>query len=133
VLQGTLSNLAAGVMLLLFRPFHIGDDVEVAGKAGRVKALSLFMTELVAPDKHADPAAERPGLGRGDHQSQRLSGDGRAQGLVSGAGGRSGSRHKATKSSTICATIRASIGKTSPPCTSRRWWTSPTPPSRSWN
>ncbi|WP_375160299.1 mechanosensitive ion channel family protein [Bradyrhizobium sp. RDT46] len=49
-LQGTLSNLAAGVMLLLFRPFHIGDDVEVAGKAGKVQSLSLFMTELVAPD-----------------------------------------------------------------------------------
>lgn len=47
-LQGTLSNLAAGVMLLLFRPFHIGHDVEVAGKAGKVKSLSLFMTELVA-------------------------------------------------------------------------------------
>ncbi|KWV57047.1 small-conductance mechanosensitive channel [Bradyrhizobium macuxiense] len=49
-LQGTLSNLAAGVMLLLFRPFRIGDDVEVAGKAGKVRALSLFMTELVTPD-----------------------------------------------------------------------------------
>lgn len=49
-LQGTLSNIAAGVMLLLFRPFHIGDDVEVAGKAGKVRSLSLFMTELVAPD-----------------------------------------------------------------------------------
>lgn len=49
-LQGTLSNLAAGVMLLLFRPFHIGNDVEVAGKAGKVRSLSLFMTELVAPD-----------------------------------------------------------------------------------
>ncbi|WGD48639.1 mechanosensitive ion channel [Bradyrhizobium sp. CB1650] len=49
-LQGTLSNLAAGVMLLLFRPFHIGDDVEIAGKAGKVRSLSLFMTELVAPD-----------------------------------------------------------------------------------
>lgn len=49
-LQGTLSNLAAGVMLLLFRPFRIGDDVEVAGKAGKVQSLSLFMTELVAPD-----------------------------------------------------------------------------------
>jgi small conductance mechanosensitive channel len=49
-LQGTLSNLAAGVMLLLFRPFRIGDDVEVAGKAGRVRSLSLFMTELVAPN-----------------------------------------------------------------------------------
>jgi small conductance mechanosensitive channel len=49
-LQGTLSNLAAGVMLLLFRPFHVGDDVEVAGRAGKVKSLSLFMTELVASD-----------------------------------------------------------------------------------
>ncbi|MGY4480013.1 mechanosensitive ion channel family protein [Bradyrhizobium sp. USDA 3364] len=49
-LQGTLSNLAAGVMLLLFRPFRIGDDVEVAGKAGKVQALSLFMTELITAD-----------------------------------------------------------------------------------
>jgi len=49
-LQGTLSNLAAGVMLLLFRPFRIGDDVEVAGKAGKVQTLSLFMTELTTPD-----------------------------------------------------------------------------------
>jgi small conductance mechanosensitive channel len=49
-LQGTLSNLAAGVMLLLFRPFRIGDDVEVAGRAGKVKSLSLFMTELVTLD-----------------------------------------------------------------------------------
>ena len=49
-LQGTLSNLASGVMLLLFRPFRIGQDVEVGGKRGSVKSLSLFMTELVAPD-----------------------------------------------------------------------------------
>ncbi|UFW46420.1 MULTISPECIES: mechanosensitive ion channel family protein [Bradyrhizobium] len=49
-LQGTLSNLAAGVMLLVFRPFRIGHDVEVGGKAGEVRSLSLFMTELKAPD-----------------------------------------------------------------------------------
>lgn len=49
-LQGTLSNLAAGVMLLIFRPFSIGHTVEVGGKAGTVRSLSLFMTELVAPD-----------------------------------------------------------------------------------
>ncbi|MGK9165237.1 mechanosensitive ion channel [Inquilinus limosus] len=48
-LQGTLSNLAAGVMLLIFRPFKIGDAVEVAGKVGTVRSLSLFMTELVTP------------------------------------------------------------------------------------
>src|SRR5437588_777251 len=36
-LQGTLSDIAAGVMLLFFRPFKIGDSVEVAGKSGTVK------------------------------------------------------------------------------------------------
>ncbi|MFG1464623.1 mechanosensitive ion channel domain-containing protein [Xanthobacter sp. DSM 24535] len=45
-LQGTLSNMAAGVMLLMFRPFRVGDDVEVAGKAGTVRALTLFTSEL---------------------------------------------------------------------------------------
>lgn len=49
-LQGTLSNLAAGVMLLLFRPFRIGDSVEVGGEAGTVKGLTLFTTEIAAGD-----------------------------------------------------------------------------------
>ncbi len=49
-LQGTLANLAAGVMLLLFRPFKIGDSVELGGKAGQVRSLSLFVTELVNAD-----------------------------------------------------------------------------------
>jgi small conductance mechanosensitive channel len=49
-LQGTLSNMAAGVMLLIFRPFHIGDSVEVAGKSGKVKNLNLFMTEIASGD-----------------------------------------------------------------------------------
>jgi small conductance mechanosensitive channel len=49
-LQGTLANVAAGVMLLLFRPFRAGDKIEVAGKKGEVKSLNLFMTELAADD-----------------------------------------------------------------------------------
>ncbi len=49
-LQGTLTNVAAGVMLLIFRPFKIGDYVETAGHGGTVKALSLFVTELATPD-----------------------------------------------------------------------------------
>lgn len=49
-LQGTLSNIAAGVMLLLFRPFKAGDFVEVAGIAGTVKTISLFVTELATAD-----------------------------------------------------------------------------------
>jgi small conductance mechanosensitive channel len=49
-LQGTLTNLAAGVMLLLFRPFRLGDSIEVAGKSGVVKGLNIFMTEIAAGD-----------------------------------------------------------------------------------
>lgn len=49
-LQGTLSNLAAGVMLLVFRPFKIGDYVEVAGLNGSVKKVTLFITELTTAD-----------------------------------------------------------------------------------
>ena len=49
-LQGTLSNMAAGVMLLIFRPFRIGDSIEVAGKSGTVRNLNLFMTELASGD-----------------------------------------------------------------------------------
>ena len=49
-LQGTLSNLAAGVMLLLFRPFKIGDYIEAAGLSGTVKSITLFVTEMATPD-----------------------------------------------------------------------------------
>lgn len=45
-LQGTLSNLAAGVMIILFRPFKVGDFIEAAGKTGGVQEISLFTTEL---------------------------------------------------------------------------------------
>jgi len=49
-LQGTLSHVASGVMLLGVRPFKIGDYVETAGLAGTVKAISLFTTELSTVD-----------------------------------------------------------------------------------
>ncbi len=49
-LQGTLSNLAAGVMLLIFRPFKIGDFITVGGESGSVNAISLFTTQLDTPD-----------------------------------------------------------------------------------
>lgn len=45
-LQGTLSNLAAGVMLVLFRPIKLGDFVDVGGTMGTVKSLTLNFTEL---------------------------------------------------------------------------------------
>lgn len=49
-LQGTLSNLAAGVMLVAFRPIKVGDFVEVAGQSGTTTAVTLFTTELTTPD-----------------------------------------------------------------------------------
>jgi small conductance mechanosensitive channel len=48
--QSTLANFAAGIMLLLFRPFKVGDTVRVAGQNGTVRALDLFTTELVTGD-----------------------------------------------------------------------------------
>ncbi len=49
-LQGTLSDLAAGFMLILFRPYKIGQYVDIGGTAGTVVDLNLFVTELATPD-----------------------------------------------------------------------------------
>jgi small conductance mechanosensitive channel len=49
-LQGTLSNFAAGVMLLVFRPFKVGDYIDAGGAAGSVEAVGLFSTTLNTPD-----------------------------------------------------------------------------------
>jgi small conductance mechanosensitive channel len=49
-LQGSLSNLAAGVLLMVFRPFRVGQYVEVAGVAGTVQEVSLMHTRLLSPD-----------------------------------------------------------------------------------
>lgn len=49
-LQGTLSNVAAGVMLLLFRPYRVGDVIEIGGRTGTVRTLDLFVTELTTAD-----------------------------------------------------------------------------------
>lgn len=49
-LQGALSNFAAGVLILILRPFGVGDYVEVAGVGGTVKDIQLFSTVLATPD-----------------------------------------------------------------------------------
>jgi small conductance mechanosensitive channel len=49
-LQGTLANFAAGVMLLIFRPFRVGDLVEVAGTLGTVKEIGIFATHVNTVD-----------------------------------------------------------------------------------
>jgi small conductance mechanosensitive channel len=48
--QGTLSNLSAGVLLIVFRPFRVGDYVEGAGTGGTIEAVELFTTTLHTPD-----------------------------------------------------------------------------------
>ena len=49
-LQGTLSNIAAGLMLLWLRPFRVGDTIETASVAGTVSDLGLFATEILRVD-----------------------------------------------------------------------------------
>jgi len=49
-LQGTLSNFAAGIMILFYRPYDIGNVVTVAGVTGKVSAMSLVSTTLTTPD-----------------------------------------------------------------------------------
>jgi small conductance mechanosensitive channel len=49
-LQGTLSNFAAGVMLLFFRPFKVGDFIDAGGTTGSVEEIGVFATTLKSPD-----------------------------------------------------------------------------------
>ena len=49
-LQGTLSNLAAGIMLVLFRPFHIADRIEAGGITGVLREVNLFYSEIDTDD-----------------------------------------------------------------------------------
>jgi small conductance mechanosensitive channel len=48
--QGTISNFASGVMLLIFRPFSLGDFVDVGGTAGTVSQIDVFTTTITTPD-----------------------------------------------------------------------------------
>lgn len=49
-LQGTLQNLASGVMLIIFRPFTDGDFIEAAGVTGVVEEIGIFTTTMKTPD-----------------------------------------------------------------------------------
>jgi len=49
-LQGTLGNVAAGVMILMLRPYRIGDKVELNGRQGRVAGMDLFNTRILDDD-----------------------------------------------------------------------------------
>ncbi len=49
-LQGSLANFAAGFLMIIFRPFKIGDYIEGAGVAGTVETIQIFTTQLQTPD-----------------------------------------------------------------------------------
>ena len=49
-LSGTLQNFAGGVMILIFKPFHVGDFIEAQGQTGTVKEIQLFNTIINTPD-----------------------------------------------------------------------------------
>jgi len=48
-LQGTLANFAGGVLILIFKPFTVGDVIESQGRTGTVKAIQIFNTLLLTP------------------------------------------------------------------------------------
>ncbi len=49
-LQGALSNFAGGLMILLFKPFKVGDYIEAAGESGTVSEITVVYTVLLTPD-----------------------------------------------------------------------------------
>lgn len=49
-LQGSLSNFAAGFLMVIFRPFNVGDYIEGAGISGTVEEIQIFTTTLATPD-----------------------------------------------------------------------------------
>ncbi len=49
-LQGSLSNFAAGVLIIILRPFRVGEFVEIAGEAGKIQSIKIFTTELRTGD-----------------------------------------------------------------------------------
>jgi small conductance mechanosensitive channel len=49
-LQGSLANFAAGVLMIIFRPFNVGDYVEAGGTAGTINEITVFTTNMTTPD-----------------------------------------------------------------------------------
>ncbi|TXE06762.1 mechanosensitive ion channel [Gelidibacter salicanalis] len=49
-LQGSLANFAGGVLLMIFKPYRVGDFIEAQGEAGSVKEIQIFTTKLTTPD-----------------------------------------------------------------------------------
>ena len=52
-LQNSLGNFASGILIMMFRPFDVGDAVEVAGTAGKIEAVNLLSTQMKTFDNKA--------------------------------------------------------------------------------
>jgi small conductance mechanosensitive channel len=48
-LQGSLANFAGGVLIMIFKPFKVGDLIEAQGEIGSVKEIQIFVTKIVTP------------------------------------------------------------------------------------
>jgi len=59
-LNGSLGNFAGGVMMLIFKPFKVGDLIEAQGQTGTVKELGIFNTILLSPDNKTVILANGP-------------------------------------------------------------------------
>jgi small conductance mechanosensitive channel len=49
-LQGALSNFAAGILIIMFKPFKVGDLIDAGGTVGTVREIELFTSKLITPD-----------------------------------------------------------------------------------
>ena len=67
-LQGTLSDIAAGFMLILFRPYKLGQYVDIGGTAGTGEGSKSVHHRTCHPGQCADHSSQRPGMGQGDHK-----------------------------------------------------------------
>ena len=83
-LQGSLANFAGGVMLLLFKPFKIGDLIEAQGHLGVVQAINIFVTTILTPENKTVIIPNGP-LSNGDITNYSTDGKLRVD-LVAGIG-----------------------------------------------
>ncbi len=51
-LQGSLSNFAGGMLIILFKPFKLGDTIEAQGQTGSVHDIQIFVTQLITLNNH---------------------------------------------------------------------------------
>ena len=65
-LQGSLANFASGFLMIMFRPFKVGDFIEGAGVMGTVESLQIFTTQLRTPDNKKNNYSQRQ-PDRGQH------------------------------------------------------------------